>query len=457
MGSPVPRGSVDQVKKLAVALSGGGHRASLFALGVMLYLTDAGKNRDVTSVSSVSGGSLTNGFVAQEGDYSTLTPRQFENRIARPLARQIAQRGTLWAAWITWAYILVLLTGLVATFSIWWLPLNLAGRMAIFVSALTCWSFFLASRRGEVCGYAFRKALYSKKGKPTLLRDIEHCNVQHVICATDLHAGEHVYFSGSFVCSYRLGWGHPADLGLHVAVQASAAFPGGFPPRWLRTARHGFEDSAHDVPLFMVLSDGGVYNNMAEQWPAGVHARRRRWPRRSGHLPEATELVVVNASGPMGWASVGRLGLPAVGEIFSLTRVIRVLYEKTTSTRRISLVDRFDRAAREGTGLEGALIMINRSPFWTPDYYCAQDTAWPSRAERARDVLDVLGNDSRERWQQIAKSNARVKTTLSQLGTGVAANLLYHGYVLAMANLHVILGYPLLEVPSIDRFRRMVG
>ena len=48
-----------------------------------------------------------------------------------------------------------------------------------------------------------------------------------------------------------------------------------------------------------------------------------------------------------------------------------------------------------------------------------------------------------------------MKTTLSRLGGDVAANLLYHGYVLAMANLHVILGLPLIKVPSIDRFRKL--
>jgi hypothetical protein len=33
---------------VSVSLSGGGHRASLFALGALLYLADAGKNREVT-------------------------------------------------------------------------------------------------------------------------------------------------------------------------------------------------------------------------------------------------------------------------------------------------------------------------------------------------------------------------------------------------------------------------
>jgi hypothetical protein len=36
------------------------------------------------------------------------------------------------------------------------------------------------------------------------------------------------------------------------------------------------------------------------------------------------------------------------------------------------------------------------------------------------------------------------------MGVSRAADLLRHGYVLAMANLHVILSYPLRDVPSRD-------
>ena len=50
------------------------------------------------------------------------------------------------------------------------------------------------------------------------------------------------------------------------------------------------------TPRFMVLSDGGVYDNMAEQWPIGVGPRKRRWPSRLELLQEADTLVVVNAS-----------------------------------------------------------------------------------------------------------------------------------------------------------------
>lgn len=50
----------DIVWEIAIALSGGGHRASLFSLGVLLALVDLRLNRQVSYVASVSGGSITN-------------------------------------------------------------------------------------------------------------------------------------------------------------------------------------------------------------------------------------------------------------------------------------------------------------------------------------------------------------------------------------------------------------
>ena len=101
--------------------------------------------------------------------------------------------------------------------------------------------------------------------------------------------------------------------------------------------------------------------------------------------------------------------------------------------------------------------MINQSPYCTADKFSKKTEAWPGRAKRALCVLEALGDENREKWSHLAKENSRVKTTLLRLGGDVSANLLYHGYVSAMANLHVILGFPLLTVPSIDRFRRIVA
>ena len=113
------------MKGVGLALSGGGHRASLFGLGVLLYLADAGKLPDITSIASVSGGSLTNGYIAQKLDLTKVTDGAAFEGAARPFARQLAQRGTLFATWLTWAYVIALvITGLAMIVLPWFLPVS---------------------------------------------------------------------------------------------------------------------------------------------------------------------------------------------------------------------------------------------------------------------------------------------------------------------------------------------
>src|SRR5437870_4752753 len=61
--------------KLAVALSGGGFRASCAALGVLRLLADASLLGSVRYASSVSGGSVANGYLACR--YPALEEQQF--------------------------------------------------------------------------------------------------------------------------------------------------------------------------------------------------------------------------------------------------------------------------------------------------------------------------------------------------------------------------------------------
>ena len=78
-------------RQVAVALSGGGHRACLFALGVMLYLAEAGRNASVASIASVSGGSLANAALGDRVDYVTASQEDVEG-VVRHVARAIAGR-----------------------------------------------------------------------------------------------------------------------------------------------------------------------------------------------------------------------------------------------------------------------------------------------------------------------------------------------------------------------------
>src|SRR5262245_27451707 len=144
---------------IAVALSGGGHRAALFTLGALLYLVDAAKNREVTSIASVSGGSLTNGIVAQETKFRGVASTCFE-RHAQAFARQLAGPGTLWAYWGTWLYLVALIAGLAPLVFIWCLPWEWPWRLGAWLLWLLVWAKGLADRRGAIAGRSFAATLY---------------------------------------------------------------------------------------------------------------------------------------------------------------------------------------------------------------------------------------------------------------------------------------------------------
>ena len=416
----------------------------------MLYLVDAGRNGAVTSIASVSGGSLTNGYVAQEVDYATVSRDDFW-RVAGRLTSQIARRGTLFASRFTWAYLAVLVAAaLVALIGPWLLPIGLGWRVLVFVAAVLVLSM-LAGMRGWVCARAFATTLFSPRGKPTRL-DAIHTSLDHVICACDLHAGEHVYFSGRFVCAYRYGLGKPADFPLHDAVHASAAYPGGFPARWFPTGRHGFREPGDQKAAkarYLVLVDGGAYDNLGDEWAQGVRDRNARWRSLDPGLKEPSELIVVNSSAAMSWGALGALRIPLLGEALTLKRDVDVLYDTTTSVRRRWLFDTF---VNESGALRGAIVQISQTPFRIPKHFAQTDGEERARAE---DVLAKLG-ETEKQWEAIVRANRGVKTTLSKLGDEAAESLVLHGYVLAMANLHTILGYPLLDVPPRERFERLV-
>lgn len=205
-----------------MAVSGGGHRASLFALGAIMYLVDAGKGPEPATISSVSGGSLTNAWLGLETDLTTIEPKQFRQK-ASDLATRIALGGTLWANWLTYLVLAVLPALLIAPIvitSVW-------GDWASWVAwppALVAFGV-VARQRSLVARHSFDRALSG--GRPLTAMDSA---VDHVLCAADLQTLEHVYFSGNFVYSRRTGRGAPVDLSVAAAAQASAALRGAFPP-----------------------------------------------------------------------------------------------------------------------------------------------------------------------------------------------------------------------------------
>ena len=252
----------------------------------------------------------------------------------------------------------------------------------------------------------------------------------HVFCATDLLTGRHGYLSPRLIYSYDWGLGTPSpSLRLSTAVQASACFPGGFPPR--RLSAGDLSTAPLNVPQ-VELIDGGVYDNMGDEWEFG-------WDEREGMLgadlrlrqgQPAGTLVVVNAGGV--WRSST---LPSWGvrrEISALSKCSGIQHAITTILRRRFLVRQFGTAA-DGD-LMGVLVHIDQSPYRVPTKFKGSD-----RAEAAIAFLGRL-QLSPDDGEALRDDSIRVATVLSPIEPDRAARLMWHGYLLTRINAHVVLG-----------------
>lgn len=467
--APMTKAPMTKAPMIGVALSGGGHRATIWAIGALLYLADVGKNADVGAISSVSGGSIANGVVAHEVEYRQVSGARFREAV-RPLVRHCAYTGLFFWGPATNGYVISVL----ALFGIAGLAL-LAGVVVLAITGLGALSgtllavalatgaggLALFGRRSLVVDRALARTHFRRCGQATPLAAVAR-RTDHIFCATELQSGDHLYLSPGFVYSYRFGMGTPADLPLSTAVQASACLPGAFAVRRLPTAPHRFARSPKVTvpsapPDAMVLTDGGVYDNMGDQWLDGLSERLRGTP----DLPVTTrvldEIVVVNASAGSGWRSFPAARVPILGEIQALARIKDVMYAVSTGHRRGNLIRWFDDGAAHG-GQVGALIHIGQPPYRVAAAYAGASDRWPDRALRANRVLAFLGDDpaSRADWDTRARRSWTTPTVLRSLGPRRTADLLYHAYVLTACNLHVLLGYPLPgRLPSYLDFRAL--
>ena len=108
--------------------------------------------------------------------------------------------------------------------------------LLVGLGRLTVWWF---GRRSSVVDDALDQGLYGG----ALLSNVDG-GVHHIFCATNLTSGTQAYLSPRLVSGFGLGTGRPAPtLRLSTAVQASAAFPGGFSARRLTVGQLVDENS----------------------------------------------------------------------------------------------------------------------------------------------------------------------------------------------------------------------
>lgn len=214
---------------LAVCLSGGGYRAMLFHLGTLWYLNDAGYLPKVDRVSSVSGGSITAAVLA-----------------------------------LHWKDLLFDATGKATNFaSVIGKPLQLMASTTIDAGGIISGILLPGITINDRIVKSYKKALF---GEATL-QDFPD-RPRFVINATNVQTGSVFRFSKPFIADYRIGLVRSPRRSIAEAVAASSAFPPVLSPARLKFQHGDWSDLNTDQcgrPPFttkVVLSDGGVYDNM---------------------------------------------------------------------------------------------------------------------------------------------------------------------------------------------------
>jgi predicted acylesterase/phospholipase RssA len=224
------------MKKIGLALSGGGFRATLYHLGLVRFLRDAGLLRQVTHITSVSGGSIIAAHLALNWDLYTGSAKEFDQAASKLLAftrldvrNRIIRRFPLG----------LLLRG----------PRRLLG---------------LSNRQLTRAGWLenqYEKHLFGDKS----LFELPERPELHIL-ATNLSEGCLCSFNrdGVWMMQEKAGRSQIDRLRVGLmtvpmAVTASSAFPGFFPP---------LELTGHDVGARggefgrQAYTDGGVFDNL---------------------------------------------------------------------------------------------------------------------------------------------------------------------------------------------------
>ena len=328
---------LDSSYPVGLALSGGGHRAALFGLGVLMALRDAGKLP--RQIASVSGGSITNAFLADRFFSDKARDGRVDDDDAwadatRRLFEMIVEQGVLTRPWIS---ALAVLLGL---------PPLLLGAAALLgwltwptIALLTTVWLTAALLRGLLVEKLIARRLFGRSRRT--LADLESSSLEHAICCTDLVTGRPVYAStrdggvlfrrledrsSETPLTVQSGDAQKRELertgtlhripGLSAAglVRASSGFPG-IPPRRIRL----------DASPPALLSDGGIWNNLATQpfEDAFLWTHDGPWV-----------VLTADASSPLDNAPAWQFQIPGWAEIAALLRQATILNVNTVLPRR---------------------------------------------------------------------------------------------------------------------------
>ena len=225
------------MKRFGLALSGGGFRATLYHLGLVRFLHDAGLLSSVTHITAVSGGSIIAAHLALNWSRYTGSAGEFDAAASELLAFvRLDVRNRI-----------------VRRF-----PLALPLRVARFLAGLSNRQL----TRPGLLEYHYEKYLY---GDVSLFELPEHPSLH--LLATNLSEGRLCSFNrtGLWMIGVRKRKAIQFDqipismATVPMAVAASSAFPGFFPPMVLTGSDVGAKGGEFGRQAY---TDGGVFDNL---------------------------------------------------------------------------------------------------------------------------------------------------------------------------------------------------
>ena len=366
--------------RIALALSGGGFRASIFHLGVLKRLAELAWLKRVDVLSTVSGGSIIGAFAVirwQQWLQAGGDGVAFDQVIAQPFLEQIQKRNFI-LEWLVRS-------------PLWpWRKLTdrQFTRTETAVELIDKWFF-----DGITCDQL-----------------PEHPSL--VLNATSLHSIRSWRFTKGGLGDSRIGYsdwnGRPLPLAL--AVCASASFPPVFPPLRIRRRDYSFSGPSYGETAlpdfdFIPVTDGGVYDN------SGMEALFKPTLLPSGKLLEKPEFLLVSDGGAPPRYDFRSSGLPAMTEGLLLYRADQIAREQVTAVRTRWLMEQITTRRRQG------LLVSLRS------------------------ALDRIASPKSDQYRKFVPSTHQIppsllpklraiRTSLDRFTTTECSALMYHAYLM---------------------------
>jgi NTE family protein len=373
--------------RIALALSGGGFRASIFHLGVLRRLAEGGLLGSVDTISTVSGGSILGAYAALRwhqvlaagGDWPAL-----DRHVATPFLDRLMTKNFV-LEWLT----------------------HLPG------------AFLRARREASFSGTAVAADLYDDWFFHGATLDQLPVRPRLVLNATSLPSIRAWRFTREGMGDSRYGYmvwstGKP-QARVSFAVSASAAFPPVFTPVRVRLDQYTFSPPPYgeprpEVTTEMPLSDGGVYDNL------GLEVLLGKKPLPTGITLPAPEILVVSDAGHPARYRFKGSRVPLLGAFMLLGRVRDIGLEQVGALRRRSLMDSF---RQQHGGQPGILPSIKSS---------TRALLEPDRTA----YLEAVGTET-QIPSALLPLIQTIRTSLDRFSRIEAEALLYHAYTMTDA------------------------